>query len=103
MVRQKDTGHAGAGRSSAAQKLRKKNRHYNDRDRPQIPGLVARPALPKSKHKTILEWTENTDKKKKLEIEVGTCPRVRLESDIVQVYHEQESECKLLICPYWQS
>jgi hypothetical protein len=34
---------------------------------------VARLAIPKSKHKTILEWTENKDKKKKLEIEVGCC------------------------------
>jgi hypothetical protein len=70
MVRQKEIVPTSAGRSSAAQKVRKKNRHYNDRDHPHIPGLVARPALPKSKHKTILEWTENTDKKKKLEIEV---------------------------------
>jgi hypothetical protein len=73
MVRQKEGGPAGFGRTSAAQQNRKKNRHYHDRDRPYIPttGLVARPALPKSKYKTILEWTENTDKKKKLEIEVG--------------------------------
>jgi hypothetical protein len=82
MVRQNDAGPAGAGRSSAGQKLRKKNRHYNDRDRPYVPtaGLVAKPALPKSKHKTIIEWTENTDKKKKLEIEVGTSCRA---SDLI--------------------
>jgi len=74
MVGHKDGGPAGAGRTSAIQKLRKKNRHYHDHDRPYIPtaGLVARPALPKSRYKTILEWTENTDKKEKLEIEVGS-------------------------------
>lgn len=31
---------------------------------------MAKLAIPKLKHKTILEWTENKDKKKKLEIEV---------------------------------
>lgn len=51
------------------QKHKKKTRY----ERGNTPsGLVARPAVPKLKHKTIFEWAENTDKKKKLEIEVGT-------------------------------
>jgi hypothetical protein len=105
MVRQKDAGSAGAGRSSAGQKLRKKNRHYNDRDRPYIPtaGLVAKPTLPKSKHKTILEWTENTDKKKKLEIEVGNAAARQIDTDRLQVHHKQKPKCKLLIRSHWQS
>lgn len=54
-------------RSAAVQKHKKKSRH----ERGNTPaGLVARPAVPKLKHKTVFEWAENTDKKKKLEIEV---------------------------------
>lgn len=68
MVRYKDAGPAAVGRSSAIQKYRKRNRHYYDRNRPSA--LQAKPILPKSRHKTILEWAENADKKKKLDIEV---------------------------------
>ena len=105
MVRQKDVGPAGAGRSSAGQKLRKKNRHYNDHDRPYVPtaGLVAKPAPPKSKHKTILEWTENTDKKKKLEIEVGNDAARQIDTDRLQVHHKQKPKCKLFIRSHRQS
>lgn len=76
MVSHRDVDPVPTGRSSATQKAWRKERrngYGRDRGRPTIPAseLVARLAVPKSKHKTILEWTENKDKKKKLEIEVG--------------------------------
>jgi hypothetical protein len=59
-----------AGRLPAVQKHKKRTRN-RAHDHVLPAGLVARPTVPKSKHKTIYEWTENTDKKKKIEIDVG--------------------------------
>jgi hypothetical protein len=108
MVRHKAASAAVAGRSSAIQKHRKRGRPFQDRDRPFIPTteLVARPAVPKSKHKTILEWTENKNKKKKLELEVGFLRGVFAQpcmTDIIKGDHQQKSECKFFICPYRKS
>jgi hypothetical protein len=84
---------AAAGRPAAVQKHKKRAR-FRDHEHAIPAGLVARPAIPKSKHKTIYEWAENTDKKKKLEIEASAAfflghPRVHTNKHLG--YEQQET------------
>ena len=102
MVSNRDVGPAPTGRSSATQKnwrRERRNGYGRDRGRPSIPAseLVARLAVPKSKHKTILEWTENKDKKKKLEIEVGFLASPKYITNISKVHRKHPTAYPFLV------
>jgi hypothetical protein len=49
---------------------RRAQRSQYDPKAPVPEGFVAKPAVPKSKHHSYLEFVENTEKKKKLEFKV---------------------------------
>jgi hypothetical protein len=61
-----------ANQSAGVQKHKRRNK-FGDWDRKQIAtaDLVAKPVIPKSKHKSYFMFAENEDKKKKIEFEVG--------------------------------
>lgn len=62
---------APAAASSAAKERHKKaQRMFHEHKAPLPAGLVAKPTVPKLKHKTYFEIMENKDKKKKLEFKV---------------------------------
>jgi hypothetical protein len=71
MGKDKKSGQAGV---TAKEKHRRAGREAAkiDRSLPLPAGLIAKRAIPKSKHQSYFEFVENKDKKKKLEFEVHT-------------------------------
>ncbi|KAH8178220.1 hypothetical protein LIA77_03302 [Sarocladium implicatum] len=61
-----------AASSSAKERHKKAQRMLFDHKAPLPAGLVAKPTVPKLKHKTYFEIMENKDKKKKLEFKITT-------------------------------
>jgi hypothetical protein len=71
MGREKRKNKPPAGASGSREKRRRTQRVAFDHQALAPEGLVAKPAVPKSRHHTYFEFVENTDKKEKvLEVQV---------------------------------
>lgn len=64
-----------AGAGGPKERRRRAQRSRLDPLAPVPEGLVAKPAVPRSKHQTYFEFVENKEKKKKLEFQVERAMR----------------------------